>query len=214
LELLKSVFGETSSTVKDFEEARQLIPKQRGPKKSYSCPDGHEFSSTVSICPHCGKRAKENSTKLILLRQIAILSAEGWMLPTAPLDFFDELDPDIRRVSEGLFKDRHYGESVSTAFKELNHQVKQEYTRRKGAELDGADLMHTAFSPKNPVFVLADQSKESGRNTQQGFMELFAGSMIGIRNPHAHENLTLDPDKAKHFLYLASLLMKTFKAVR
>jgi uncharacterized protein (TIGR02391 family) len=129
-------------------------------------------------------------------------------------DFFDDLEADIRRVSEGLFKDGHYGESVSTAFKELNHQVKQEYTRRKGAELDGADLMHTAFSPKNPVFVLADQSKESGRNIQQGFMELFAGSMIGIRNPHAHENLSLDPDKAKHFLYLASLLMKTFKAVR
>jgi uncharacterized protein (TIGR02391 family) len=129
-------------------------------------------------------------------------------------DFFNDLDTNIRRVSQQRFKDGHYADSVSAAFKELNHQVKQEYKRRKNVELDGADLMHQAFSPKNPVFVLADQSNESGRNIQQGFMELFAGAMIGIRNPHAHENLVLDSDDAKHFLYLASLLMKRFKAVR
>jgi uncharacterized protein (TIGR02391 family) len=92
--------------------------------------------------------------------------------------------------------------------------VKQGYFLRKRVELDGAELMHKAFSPNNPVFVLADQSSESGKNIQQGFMELFAGSMIGIRNPHAHENLSLDPDEAKHFLYLATLLMKKFKTVR
>ena len=42
----------------------------------------------------------------------------------------------------------------------------------------------------------------------------FAGSMIGIRNPHAHENLSLDRNEAKHFVYLASLLMKRFKTAR
>ena len=45
-------------------------------------------------------------------------------------------------------------------------------------------------------------------------MEFFAGSMIGIRNPHAHENLSLDRNEAKHFVYLASLLMKRFKTAR
>lgn len=134
--------------------------------------------------------------------------------PQSAADFFSDLDADIRRVSEPLFRDGHYAESVSKAFIELNHQVKQEYKRRRNAELDGADLMRTAFSPKNPAFVLSDLATESGRNTQQGFMELFAGSMIGIRNPHAHENLSLDPNRAKHSLYLASLLMKTFKTVR
>src|SRR3984893_7302572 len=132
-------------------------------------------------------------------------------------DFFSDLDTDIRRVSQQLFKDGHFADSVSAAFKELNNQVKQGYKERRGVELDGADLMRKAFSPNSPVFVLANQSNESGKNTQQGFMELFAGSMIGIRNPHAHENLSLDPDRgdeAKHFLYLASLLMKKFKTVR
>ena len=136
--------------------------------------------------------------------------------PTQPptSDFFSDLDTDIWRVSEKLFKDGHYADSILAAFKELNDQVKQEYLKHRGEELDGADLMRKAFSPNNPVFAFANQSTESGKKTQQGFMELFAGSMIGIRNPHAHENLSLDPDGAKHLLYLASLLMKKFKTAR
>jgi uncharacterized protein (TIGR02391 family) len=129
-------------------------------------------------------------------------------------DFFNDLDTDIRRVSEKLFKEGHYADSILAAFKELNDQVKQEYLKHRGEELDGADLMRKAFSPNNPVFAFANQSTESGKKTQQGFMELFAGSMIGIRNPHAHENLSLDPDGAKHLLYLASLLMKKFKTAQ
>ncbi len=134
--------------------------------------------------------------------------------PSTGADFFSDLDTDIRRVSEKLFKDGHYADSILAAFKELNDQVKQEYLKHRGEELDGADLMRKAFSPNNPVFAFANQSSESGKKTQQGFMELFAGSMIGIRNPHAHENLSLDPDGAKHLLYLASLLMKKFQTAR
>jgi uncharacterized protein (TIGR02391 family) len=134
--------------------------------------------------------------------------------PNTGSDFFSDLDTDIRRVSQTLFKGGHYADSVFAAFRELNDQIKQEYNTRKNAQPDGADLMRRAFSPNNPVFVLADQSKQSGQDLQQGFMDIFAGSMTGIRNPHAHGNLVLDPDTAKHFLYLASLLMKKFKQVR
>jgi uncharacterized protein Ymh len=72
-------------------------------------------------------------------------------LPSAGSDFFSDLDNDIQRVSKQLFNDGHYADSVSAAFRELNHQVKQEYKRRKNVELDGADLMHKAYSPRNPV---------------------------------------------------------------
>lgn len=47
---------------------------------------------------------------------------------------------------------------------------------------------------------------------QTGFMQLFTGSVVGIRNPHAHENFTLDFEEAKHFLYLADVLMRKFKS--
>jgi hypothetical protein len=38
-------------------------------------------------------------------------------------------------------------------------------------------------------------------------MEIFSGAMIGIRNPKAHGNIHITEKRAKHFIYLASLLM-------
>lgn len=74
-------------------------------------------------------------------------------------------------------------------------------------ELDGSSLMHKAFSPNNPIIVLDNLSTDSGRNVQQGYMEIFSGAMIGIRNPKAHENMDIEEIPAKHRIYLASLLM-------
>ena len=198
-ETLKAAFGETSHHLHTF-----IGPQQFQVDTGYTTPDYI-----------LDRKRREELTK-----QIEFLGALMEELPTTDIqaqntgsDFFSALDSDIRRVSQQLFKDEHYADSVSAAFKELNHKVKQAYKAHRGIELDGADLMRKAFSPNNPVFAIADLSTESGKNTQQGFMELFAGAMIGIRNPHAHENLILDSEDAKHFLYLASLLMKKFKKV-
>ena len=70
--------------------------------------------------------------------------------------------------------------------------------------------MNKAFSPNNPLVVLDDLSNESGRNVQLGYMQLYAGSMTGVRNPKAHANVTIDEIRARHFLYLASLLAYRF----
>ena len=67
--------------------------------------------------------------------------------------------------------------------------------------------MTQAFSVKNPVLTLADLSDETGRNIQLGYMKIFEGSIIGIRNPKAHANLVIDQSRAIHLLFLASLLM-------
>ena len=37
-------------------------------------------------------------------------------------------------------------------------------------------------------------------------MELFAGSIAGIRTPKAHSNVNITPERALHHLTLASLL--------
>lgn len=56
---------------------------------------------------------------------------------------------------------------------------------------------------------------ESGRNVQKGYMEMFAGAMIGIRNPKAHANQTITKEDAIRKLHFASLLMyKIDQAVR
>jgi uncharacterized protein (TIGR02391 family) len=84
------------------------------------------------------------------------------------------------------------------------------FPRRTSQELDGAALMHKALSPSAPLIVLGDLSTESGKNIQQGYMQIYAGAMIGIRNPKAHDNIVIDELRAKHFLYLASLLAYCF----
>ncbi len=38
-------------------------------------------------------------------------------------------------------------------------------------------------------------------------MQIFAGTMLAIRNPKAYNNIVIDRSRAIHFLYLASLLM-------
>lgn len=73
--------------------------------------------------------------------------------------------------------------------------------------MDGAKLMQKVFSVNNPVFKFADLSTESGRNIQQGYMQIFTGSMIGIRNPKAHSNLYPSETLAIHLLQISSFLM-------
>ena len=88
--------------------------------------------------------------------------------------------------------------------------VKEHVRRKTGEELDGASLMNRAFSPNAPLIVLDDLSTESGRNVQLGYMQIYAGSMTGIRNPKAHANVTIDDARARYFLFLASLLAYRF----
>lgn len=67
--------------------------------------------------------------------------------------------------------------------------------------------MQSAFSPQNPIIKLGDISTETGTNVQQGYMEMFVGAMIGIRNPKAHSNQTLSKADAIRKLHFASMLM-------
>jgi len=122
-------------------------------------------------------------------------------------DFWADIHVKITSITKSRFESAHYADAVESAFKEVNACVKGIVRRKTGKELDGASLMKTAFSPNNPLIVIADLSTDSGKNIQQGYMEIFAGAMTGIRNPKAHNNLTIDKKKAKHLIYLASLLM-------
>jgi uncharacterized protein (TIGR02391 family) len=125
-------------------------------------------------------------------------------------DFWALLHPRIAQIARPRFESGHFADSVEAAFKEINASVKELVRRKTGTEFDGSDLMNRAFSPTKPVVTLDDLSTESGKNIQQGFMQIFAGAMIGIRNPKTHENIIIDKQRAIHFLFLASLLMFKF----
>jgi uncharacterized protein (TIGR02391 family) len=121
-------------------------------------------------------------------------------------DIWSMLHPTVKQIAKSRFDAGHYADAVESAFKELNAAIKELVRRKTGKELDGSALMRVAFSPKNPILILDDLSTETGRNIQQGYMEIFAGSMAGIRNPKAHGNVVIDDERAIHHLFLASLL--------
>lgn len=120
---------------------------------------------------------------------------------------WDLIHPSISKVARTRFETEHFADAVEAALKEVNVIVKQRVHAMTGKELDGAGLMTTAFSVQNPVIELDDLSTVSGRDIQQGYMQIFAGAMTGIRNPKAHGNILIDEARAIHFLFLASLLM-------
>jgi uncharacterized protein (TIGR02391 family) len=132
--------------------------------------------------------------------------------PPAPQadDFWSRLHPSVGQVAKDRFNASHYADAVEAAFKELNSKIKAYMKRATDKEFDGADLMQRAFSPNAPVIRLADLSTDDGKNIQQGYMQIFAGSMTGIRNPKAHSNVIIDAPRAIHFLHVASLLHFVF----
>jgi len=124
-----------------------------------------------------------------------------------PIDYaWSLLHPRVQMIARQRFSASHYADAVEATLKELASVIRNLVLQRSGPELDGVSLMQTAFSPKNPVIVLADLSTQSGRDIQRGYMDLFSGTMAAIRNPKAHGNIVITSERALHLLFLASML--------
>lgn len=138
-------------------------------------------------------------------RRIEIAALE--VLPSASEWFWDLIHPRIAAIARPRIEAGFNGDAVESAFKEVNDTVKRIYNESENQEFDGANLMNRALSIDRPIIRLADLKSETGRNIQKGYLQIFAGSMTGIRNPKAHGNLNPDARKALHLIALASLLM-------
>ena len=128
-----------------------------------------------------------------------------------PLVLFAQmkLHSGIDDCSRALFEGGHYAPAILEAFKRVNIEVK----KASGLEgKDGKDLMSQAFRREKeelPVIRLNQLKSVSEKDEQDGFMFIYMGSMLGIRNPKAHDIVKLDdPVKALEYLALASLLMR------
>ncbi|MFH1394039.1 MAG: TIGR02391 family protein, partial [Candidatus Micrarchaeota archaeon] len=116
------------------------------------------------------------------------------------------MHPRIVEVSGSLFATEHYPQAIFEAFKEVNNSVKR---KSKLLGEDGASLMTKAFNSRNPKLRFSELKTRTEIDEQDGFMHIFMGSMLGIRNPKAHENIVQkDPVKTIEYLSLASLLLR------
>lgn len=121
------------------------------------------------------------------------------------------LDADLRSKTEKLFLDGHYARAVEEAYKFIDNLVKRR-VRKLCSATSGSSLMRTAFSPKKPILMLNENLTEVDVDEQQGYMDILAGCMTGIRNPRAHDtDLDDDRDYALKLLSWADHLVLRIK---
>lgn len=187
------------------------IPFEEGDELSRALPNGHVERYTVKDCVfHAGIAGDRGHFEIIVekLRAGQIISKPTRELgPNRSADFWALMHPSIVDIARPRFLAGHFADAVEAALKHVNKAVKDRAGAVLGKDLDGAKLMTRVFSLDHPLFLLGDLKTESGRSAQQGYMQLFAGSMTGVRNPKAHANLEIEEGRAWHFLFLASLLM-------
>ena len=121
---------------------------------------------------------------------------------------FDRLvtNESLRQATRQRFLSRNFADAVEAAFKCLNNAVK---AKSGHDERDGADLMRHVFSAKAPLLKLNEFKSQSDKDEHNGYREIFAGVMTGIRNPRAHEHLVKDnPPVALELLTVANHLMR------
>ena len=122
--------------------------------------------------------------------------------------FWPDLHPEIASVARDRYASGFFADAVESSLKHLVAQLKTRLGDRLVDDLDGSQLMKRVFSFERPLLVLGDRETQTGKAMQVGYMEIFAGTMTGVRNPKAHENVLIDARRCRHFLYLASLLMQ------
>lgn len=128
--------------------------------------------------------------------------------------FWHYIHPKITEITKDRFYNGKYADAIEAAFKEVNVRVKKIVKSINNKELDGATLMEQCFSKDNPLLKFEDNSTTDGQNIQLGYMKIFSGAMIGIRNPKAHSNQIIAREDAIRELHFASILMfKIDKAI-
>ena len=125
---------------------------------------------------------------------------------------------EVRNVHAGLpaevrklFNNGHYPQATFEAFK----FVDEEMQRISGSTLYGTALMHSVLGGSPPTVQINAWKNKSDQDEQEGYKFLFAGSILGIRNPRGHATgLVDDPDTCLDHLSLASMLLRKLDEAR
>jgi uncharacterized protein (TIGR02391 family) len=116
------------------------------------------------------------------------------------------IEPEILEASRDLFASGHYSLAVQEAYKAV-----EKYVQHKAKEngLSGTKLMHNVFSAESPRLFWTERKRTSEEDEQKGYMMLYAGAMLGIRNPVTHEfNWVEDQEVALELILFAQHLLR------
>lgn len=122
-----------------------------------------------------------------------------------------DLHPRILAASAELYEDGHYRNALLDASLALGNLVKE---RARRHDLDGAGLMTTVFSKKNPILSFNDGADQIDGDEQEGMMHLFVGAVLAFRNPRAHDLLPDSPEYALEGIAFLSMLAKQVDRAR
>lgn len=113
----------------------------------------------------------------------------------------DTLHPLVKTTAGKLYSDGHYRQAILDTYILLVDTVKTKSGRH---DLDGVSLMQTVFSPNRPIIKISNDTDE-----QLGFMWMFSGAVMGIRNPKSHRLIQQkDPQRTLEWLSYASVLLR------
>ena len=163
---------------------------------------GPLWSERVKACRELSRRFQLPIEVLQTAAYEPIEEVEAQVAAFTEQGFWSLIHPEIAAEARARFDGAHYADAVESALKIVAQKVRD----RAGITLDGSDLMHTVFSPSKPLLIFRDPIPTTQKSMQQGYMEMFAGVMTGVRNPKAHGIVKLDQRRAIHFLFVASLL--------
>lgn len=114
-----------------------------------------------------------------------------------------DLHPQVVAAAQSLFGSGHYFQAEFEAFKSLESRVRG----LVGSDKSGVDLMGHVFRADNPLIDTATDPGRSGTAQREGYLALFRGAMLAVRDPKAHmPSRDLDPRETLEYLALASLL--------
>lgn len=135
---------------------------------------------------------KENSYKPHKEKRIYV-SGDG-------IDPLSNLHEEVKKVASELYRDGHFRQAILDTYIALVEAVK----KKSGEDRDGTPLMQAVFSNKNPKLILSKDPDQ-----QLGFMWLYSGAVMAIRNPKAHRMIPqTDPQRTLEWLSFASVLFR------
>ena len=122
---------------------------------------------------------------------------------------WNDIHPDIVRVSKSLYCDGHFGAAADKAIIEIETKMRELFKKYKPKALapTGSDNLIDALLSDNGLHKFCNTTEKSGQNYRNGIYKLFKGAFLAYRHPSAHENLPCTQQEAFERIVLASQMM-------